>query len=237
MTDVSTQQPRPSWVDLSARAELTLARRKVLELVESTHHPMTAAEVASELDLHHNTVREHLDALVDAGFVEVSSKPTGRRGRPALRYASTAPGPSEVLDSYLTLLDAISETLGTGEKARETAREIGRRWARMTPALEELEDPGPDATPEQRIARILPTLSLMGFAPTVKDHVVALKACPLVTRNRVPHPLVCSMHEGYLNEVYERVGLNRTPANDVGARTRLSLIPRMEDGCHIVVES
>ena len=109
MSDVSARLPRPSWADLSARTELTVARRRVLELIETAHRPMTAAEVASALDLHHNTVREHLDALVDAGFVEVSSKPTGRRGRPALRYASTAPNPEEVLDSYLTLLDAYTE--------------------------------------------------------------------------------------------------------------------------------
>ena len=197
---------------------------------------MTAAEVASALDLHHNTVREHLDALVDAGFVEVSAKPTGRRGRPALRYASTAPDPDEVLDSYLTLLDAIAETLGTGPRAREIALAIGRRWARMTPSAQQVEDPGEGAGPAQRAASLLPDLSIMGFAPEPHGDSVVLKACPLVTRARVPHPLVCVMHEGYLNEVYERAGLHRSPAGKIGARTRLTLAPLREDGCHVVVE-
>lgn len=197
---------------------------------------MTAAEVASALDLHHNTVREHLDALVDAGFVEVSTKPTGRRGRPALRYASTAPDPDEVLDSYLTLLDAIAETLGTGPRAREIALAIGRRWARMTPSAQQVEDPGEGAGPAQRAASLLPDLSIMGFAPEPHGDSVVLKACPLVTRARVPHPLVCVMHEGYLNEVYERAGLHRSPAGKIGARTRLTLAPLREDGCHVVVE-
>lgn len=197
---------------------------------------MTAAEVASALDLHHNTVREHLDALVDAGFVEVSTKPTGRRGRPALRYASTAPDPDEVLDSYLTLLDAIAETLGTGPRAREIALAIGRRWARMTPSAQQVEDPGEGAGPAQRAASLLPDLSIMGFAPEPHGDSIVLKACPLVTRARVPHPLVCVMHEGYLNEVYERAGLHRSPAGKIGARTRLTLAPLREDGCHVVVE-
>lgn len=197
---------------------------------------MTAAEVASALDLHHNTVREHLDALVDAGFVEVSAKPTGRRGRPALRYASTAPDPDEVLDSYLTLLDAIAETLGTGPRAREIALAIGRRWARMTPSAQQVEDPGEGAGPAQRAASLLPDLSIMGFAPEPHGDSIVLKACPLVTRARVPHPLVCVMHEGYLNEVYERAGLHRSPAGKIGARTRLTLAPLREDGCHVVVE-
>ena len=223
-------------MDLSARTELTVARRRVLELIETAHRPMTAAEVASALDLHHNTVREHLDALVDAGFVEVSSMPTGRRGRPALRYASTAPNPEEVLDSYLTLLDAIAETLGTGPRAHELALAIGRRWAQMTPAAQQVEDPGEAAGPAERAAHLLPDLSMMGFAPEPHGDTLVLKACPLVTRDRVPHPLVCVMHEGYLNEVYERAGLHRSAAGKIGARTRLTLVPLLEDGCHVVVE-
>lgn len=232
----SARPPRPSWVNLSARTELTVARRRVLDLIETARHPMTAADVASALGLHHNTVREHLDALIDAGLVEVSTRPTGRRGRPALRYASTAPSPTEVLDSYLTLLNAISQTLGTCPQARELALEIGRRWARMTPP-QETEDADGAATPAQRAAKLLPNLSMMGFAPEPRGETIVLRACPLVTDDRAPHPLVCVMHEGYLNEVYERAGLHRSPANDVGARTRLRLTPLLGDGCHITVES
>ena len=226
MSDAPARLPRPSWVDLSARTELTVARRRVLELIETARRPMTAAEVASALDLHHNTVREHLDALVDAGFVEVSSKPTGRRGRPALRYASTAPNPEEVLDSYLTLLDAIAETLGTGPRAHELALAIGRRWAQMTPSVQDVGDSGQGAGPTRRTAGLLPALSMMGFAPEPHGDALVLKACPLV----------CVMHEGYLNEVYERAGLHRSAAGKIGARTRLTLVPLLEDGCHVVVE-
>ena len=196
---------------------------------------MTAADVASALGLHHNTVREHLDALIDAGLVEVSTRPTGRRGRPALRYASTAPSPTEVLDSYLTLLNAISQTLGTCPQARELALEIGRRWARMTPP-QETEDAGEGAGPAQRAASLLPDLSIMGFAPEPHGDSIVLKACPLVTRARVPHPLVCVMHEGYLNEVYGRTGPEPSPADETGARTRLTVVPLTEDGCHVDVE-
>lgn len=231
----SARPPRPSWVNLSARTELTVARRRVLDLIETARHPMTAADVASALGLHHNTVREHLDALIDAGLVEVSTKPTGRRGRPALRYASTAPSPTEVLDSYLTLLDAISQTLGTCPQARELALEIGRRWARMTPP-QETEDPDGAATPAQRAAKLLPNLSMMGFAPEPRGETIVLRACPLVTDDRVPHPLVCVMHEGYLNEVYGRTGPEPSPADETGARTRLTVVPLTEDGCHVDVE-
>ena len=71
----------------------------------------------------------------------------------------------------------------------------------------------------------------MGFAPEPHGDTLVLKACPLVTRDRVPHPLVCVMHEGYLNEVYERAGLHRSAAGKIGARTRLILVLLLEDGC------
>ena len=125
---------------------------------------MTAADVASALGLHHNTVREHLDALIDAGLVEVSTRPTGRRGRPALRYASTAPSPTEVLDSYLTLLNAISQTLGTCPQARVLALETRRRCARMTPPPETHAAVGA-ATPAQRAPPPPPHLPLLGPPP------------------------------------------------------------------------
>lgn len=230
-------------MDLSARTELTVARRRVLELIETARRPMTAAEVASALDLHHNTVREHLDALVDAGFVEVSTMPTGRRGRPALRYASTAPNPEEVLDSYLTLLDAIADTLGTGEKGQEIARAIGRRWAQLEAASTNSRIGSHEGGNAERLdggARLLAELAALGFAPEATERGIILRACPLVTEDRVPHPLVCMMHEGYLNEVFARHGLapdltrQTTPEPD-GPRS-LAVIPLCEDGCHVVPE-
>lgn len=235
MSDAPTRLPRPSWADLSARSDLSMARRRVLETIESADEPMTAAEVADSLDLHHNTVREHLDSLVEAGFVEVSTKPTGRRGRPALRYASTAPDPAQVLDSYLTLLDAIADTLGTGPEGQRLAREIGRRWAQLTPLTEG--DAAVVGSPDAltRATVLLPDLSTMGFAPDATGEEIILKACPLVTKDRVPHPLVCLMHEGFLNEVLAEQGRALNPANDAGARTRLSVVPLVADGCHVLV--
>ena len=151
--------PRPALGDLSARANLSAARRRVLEVVEASNDAMTAVQVASALNLHHNTVREHLDALVDAGFVTVSTKPTGKRGRPALRYASTAPDPQQMVDAYLLLLDAIADTLGEGEDARATALEIGRRWAELTPGT--IAEPTVDGEQVDRVTALIPYLAVI----------------------------------------------------------------------------
>lgn len=226
--------PRPTWSDLSARADLTVARRRVLELVEASTVPLTAAELADRLALHHNTVREHLDALVEAGFVTASTRPTGRRGRPALLYTAVSPDPMIVIDSYLTLLDAIVETFGTGHEAQSIALRIGHRWAELSPAR--AAEPLPEgAGDSDRLAALLPDLALMGFAPQIEGEKVVLKACPLVTRSRAPHPLVCAMHEGFLNAAARRRGLLPAApegAPDHGDRPLLAVYPLLDDGCH-----
>lgn len=214
------------------------------------------------LGLHHNTVREHLEALVSAGFVSATAQPTGRRGRPALAYTAVAPDPGEVLDSYLTLLDVIAQTLGSGEDAERLAHEIGRRWAHETtlgdeaeakeahadPAIQEpagqteadkasddtagaTNDPA-QADPAQLLDRLLPALNRMGFAPEPGKNALVLRACPLVTGTRVPHDMVCRMHEGFLNEALASVAPQEDPQVP-GERPRLVLAPLRPDGCHL----
>lgn len=186
-------------------------------------------EIATAVGLHHNTVREHLDALMSAGFVTSRSRATGRRGRPSILYSSTAPDPEEVLDSYLTLLDVVCETIGTDEEGMRCAQEIGRRWAVVTGAPPVKGRPESDA---ERVAALEPHLSRMGFAPeTDGDGGALLRACPLVTRSRAPHPLVCAMHEAFLNEELRR----HDAAGGVGRklRGRVDLTPLQPDGCHL----
>ncbi|MBW3069884.1 MULTISPECIES: helix-turn-helix domain-containing protein [unclassified Actinomyces] len=227
--------PRPAWADLSVRAELSQARRRVLEEIEHASHPLTAAHVARTLNLHHNTVREHLDALVEAGLVNASTNPTGRRGRPALQYAPAGPDPARVAGSYLALLDAVIDQLGDGEQARERAKAIGRRWAQLTPA--DPASPVPQAgRPETQLTALAQHLSLMGFAPDFDGEQLVLKACPLVTSSRPPHPLVCVMHESFLNERYARcrAGAESEAAPRAkGAAAHLTLSPLRPDGCHV----
>jgi len=62
----------------------------VLRAVQESASPVSAAELAQDLGLHHNTVREHLESLVKQGMVSMTPVSTGRRGRPTLRYQAAA---------------------------------------------------------------------------------------------------------------------------------------------------
>lgn len=299
MTESQAQQaPQPAWASLVARAGLSPARRRVLRAVQESASPVSAAELAQDLGLHHNTVREHLESLVKQGMVSMTPVSTGRRGRPTLRYQVTAPDPVEVLVSYTTLLDAVARTLGEGEEARQVALTIGRRWAAESathpgvtaapgnsaqsdaatgpadttaapgadaaaPGNAGAPAPGPDGTEQsgdaaapgdaeqsdtaagpadaedlpEPLASLMPGLMSMGFTPHVDDGTgdVVLTTCPLVARDRRPHPLVCAMHEGYLHAAAEE-GRREAGDDQDGVGDRLTLTVMEADGCHVRLE-
>jgi predicted ArsR family transcriptional regulator len=68
----------------------TLTSRPRILLLDQLQResPQTAPQLAERLDLHHNTVREHLGRLVDDGLVVRSSEHRTVRGRPRVLFSS-----------------------------------------------------------------------------------------------------------------------------------------------------
>ena len=77
------------------RTLASLSRINLLHELQQ-HGAKTVTELAEVTGLHHNTAREHLHRLIDAGFVDSESVPGVGRGRPQLRYraARTAQDPA-----------------------------------------------------------------------------------------------------------------------------------------------
>lgn len=70
----------------------SLSRINLLHELQ-VHGSMTVAELAAATGLHHNTAREHLHRLIDAGFVRSEPIPRTSKGRPKILYrATTHPG-------------------------------------------------------------------------------------------------------------------------------------------------
>jgi predicted ArsR family transcriptional regulator len=69
----------------------SLSRINLLHELQ-VHGSMTIADLAEATGLHHNTAREHLHRLIDAGFVESEPIPRSTKGRPKVLYrAATHP--------------------------------------------------------------------------------------------------------------------------------------------------
>lgn len=67
------------------RTLASLSRINLLHELQQ-HGSKTITELADATGLHHNTAREHLHRLIDAGFVDSEPMPSVSKGRPKLRY-------------------------------------------------------------------------------------------------------------------------------------------------------
>lgn len=125
-------------------------RDRVLSAVLE-HGPVSAAELGEMLNVTPAAVRRHLDALTDAGVVEVKRVATSGAGagRPARRYVLTSRGQSTIGDDYLDIakkaLERLSELGGPGA-VEDFAHE---RFA----AMERRYQPAVDAAGEDIAAR------------------------------------------------------------------------------------
>lgn len=98
---------------------------------------VTASAVASEVGVHPNVARHHLDKLAAGGYVEVvrrSDDTTGRRaGRPSKRYVAVGDAELDVPvrsdDLVLALLGRALDRL-PGHEAESMAEEVGATYGR-----------------------------------------------------------------------------------------------------------
>lgn len=209
--------PEPTPV-LEAPVALSGQRLRVLEYLRA-HSPVRVADAAAALDLHPNTIREHLDAVVGLGLVERSTAGALGRGRPATLYRVSAADPSVAVRDYAGLAIALAGHLArTSAHPERDARAAGVEWGR------ELID-GSGGDPRQSV---LDALDRLGFAPDVDadgpngPRSVALRRCPLLDAARRYPTVVCQVHLGIVEGMLERLGVHR--------RTGLDLIPFAEPG-------
>lgn len=194
-------------------APLSRQRLTVLGYLRS-HAPVRIADTAAGLDLHANTVREHLDALVDLGFVErVTEKPVGR-GRPAAVYRPSAADPAVAARDYAGLATALAGHLARTSADPETdARAAGVEWGHELAAEAAVDTDDPHRA-------VLDILARLGFGPDTTDpgateNGVALRHCPLLDAARRYPGVVCQVHLGIVEGLLERFGAPTGPGLDL----------------------
>ena len=197
---------------------MSRARTSLLETLRAQPEPTTLAALAAATGLHPNTLREHLDALIEDGLVErEQARPSGR-GRPAWRYRATGPSTSgEYAGLASTLASAIhrvstspwADAMTAGlDWGRELARSKGRPTSRTKTAARE---------------KVVELLADLGFAPEAdaRTTVVRLTRCPLLeAAHRYPE-VVCGVHLGIVRGALEEYDVDPT---------RTALVPFAEPG-------
>jgi predicted ArsR family transcriptional regulator len=212
------------------RALSHVARVRIVHLLRDEPH--TVSRLATATGLHPNTVRSHLDVLVEAGLVDRSPDQRRLPGRPSILYRLADPPQDGAAHEALArvLAAALREVTADPAGAAERA---GRPWGRALVAGETVD------SEEQAIERIVAELADIGFEPDVRtdggtgDVQVLLRACPFDDLARAYGDVVCSAHLGLIRGALEELGASvvadlKPFVNPSLCLTQLTVVPRPE---------
>jgi len=186
----------------------SVSRTAVLGILRSRREPLGVGEVAQHVGLHPNTVRSHLDVLVDSGYAVRRLEASRGPGRPRVLYEATA-APDDGTN-YRLLAEVLAlHLVSTSERPGEAAVNAGRDWALAQPRAEGEGSPGGPAISEQdAVAQVVRILADSGFAPEVNGDgtVINLHHCPF-RELAVSHPeVVCGTHLGIIQGALAELG-------------------------------
>nr|WP_070380652.1 helix-turn-helix domain-containing protein [Rhodococcus sp. WMMA185] len=181
-------------------------RDEVLAVLRAASGPLSIAEIARLLGVHPNTVRFHLDVLIDAGQVEqLPVAPTGR-GRPPFRFRYRSGMDPCGPRNYLLLAEILTEDLAVRRGGRTRAMEAGREWGRgLLGSLAATEVAATDA-----VDALSELLAELGFAPEQRtangELRVGLRNCPFLDLVKTRSQIVCSLHLGLMQGAMSALG-------------------------------
>lgn len=188
-----------------ARALGDPTRHSVFRYVVDAGRPVFVAELVEHLGFNHNSIRQHLAKLVDAGLVREQTSPAQGRGRPRLVYM-VAPATHErwgAVGPYEQLSMWLAEIVRTGDSPVEVGRRVGAQVGGDEPGRE---SGGPTADP---IGEFVDRMAGLGFEPSVRrrgeGYDVTLHACPFSSTAVADPATVCDLHLGLAQGVASRI--------------------------------
>lgn len=210
--------PAPVGVEVTERG-MSAARADILERViaagaddeAQVEGGCTVAGIAAETGQHENTVREHLEALVQAGMVSRRRRPASGRGRPAAVYVARSGGTlAGKAREYAGLAAALAGQIArTSADPKADAISAGQAWGETlagepgvggSEALADTAAIRGTAAVASTAARrrVVALLDELGFAPTADAEAttVRLARCPLLEVAKQYPEVVCWVHLG-----------------------------------------
>lgn len=175
----------------------TFSRVRILHALFESGTPQnrgtrTIGELCEATGLHPNTVREHLQRLIDGGYVIPTTEHRTTRGRPRTLYRA-ATGAADASSPIAR------------DKAKAAAHR-GDLLRRMMPASASASVLGRDAT--YQLDALIEHLEESGFEPVVDDGrlTVDLSPCPHAAGRAEDRPMLCSVHLGLMQGVLAEAG-------------------------------
>jgi predicted ArsR family transcriptional regulator len=193
-------------------------RSRLFELLGQLGRPATTQELATEVDMHPNGVRRHLDQLQEAGLIKRHSL-RQPRGRPKDGWSldpDARPGgeqPRGYAELGRWLARAIPARPDSLREIEKTGRGIGRELADSGTAV----DGAPGASGLEDFER---AVTWLGFAPRTEPSdsgevaepaepsdeerlTLRLANCPYRQAVEENQPVICMLHKGILSGLLE----------------------------------
>lgn len=178
------------------------SRVKVLEHLRDGA-AATVDRISDELAMHPNTVRFHLDQLLEAGLVTRAAEQRPGPGRPRWLYSARPAAPVPEAESYRALAGLLAGQLeAVSARPDDDAAAAGRAWGRTLTDRQDLPDP---VAATDHLVRLMDRL---GFAPAQPEAggPVELHRCPFREVAERHSRVVCGIHLGLMQGALERVG-------------------------------
>ena len=238
---MNEQTPPPA---LNAHDALAVpSRRELLAVLRESGTGLDARVLAQRSGLHVNTVRFHLNVLIEAGFVAQTTGTRSGPGRPQALYVSVTPGVRG--GGYQLLAEILAGRLEQEGGHDTLPEQAGRAWASTTvagPAAREVPDPpAPAASPavsgsvsvsgsgsvlSVATDRAVALFTELGFEPVTVPAAtgsrIELHACPFLDLARRHPGVVCGVHRGLLDATVETATGAATDGTDGAAEGGLS---------------
>ncbi|HEY3293503.1 MAG TPA: ArsR family transcriptional regulator [Candidatus Nanopelagicaceae bacterium] len=197
---------------------LSKARAKILEFL--SEGPCTVSSLAVRTGQHENTIREHLDALVDDELAIKYQDSEHVRGRPAWLYR--IPDTGEIRE-YAGLASALAGAIArTSSHPIHSAVEAGIAWApeliRSSHANADRSLPSRRRMSATAMRRnVIDLLRNLNFAPKANADLTRIKLtqCPLLDAARQHPEIICSVHLGIIRGALKEFGAETTSINEI----------------------
>jgi predicted ArsR family transcriptional regulator len=198
--DLTQPDPGPSGLGES--------RARVLDVLQGSEQPRAVGEIARRVGLHPNTVRFHLDALVESELVARTVEEREQPGRPRVLYQARSRGPASGRRSYRLLAEILASYVAAQDpQPAEAATRAGRTWGRY---LTERPPPFRRIDVDAATRRLVATLDEIGFAPEAvtsdQERQIRLHHCPFRETAIEHREVVCSIHLGLMQGLLEELG-------------------------------
>ncbi|HEY8788765.1 MAG TPA: helix-turn-helix domain-containing protein [Actinopolymorphaceae bacterium] len=175
-------------------------RDLILTILREASRPLSVAELAGRLGVHVNTVRFHLDALIEAGRVDRALGDVTGPGRPPMVFELRREMDRGGARNYRLIAEMLAGGLSASEdRPAEVAVELGRSWGGF---LVEPSARARNNTEEEAVAHLLDLLEDLDFRPeqlpAERATLIGLRNCPFLDLVDNHADVICPIHLGLM---------------------------------------